>query len=146
MAAETGDRMKIVIGYAVWATICAAVAGVTVSLIHTWFFTYHAGRPELWRTLFDDVMVTLAIAAGQGAVALLTGSVVARLGRQLHATVLLGLLVGAFDFVMNFVQMALPRTELGWIPDLIILAVATIAITALGSRSAVAAAAQQPPS
>jgi hypothetical protein len=146
MAAETGDRMKIVIGYAVWATICAAVAGVTVSLIHTWFFAYHAGRGEFWRTLFDDVMVTFAIAAGQGAVALLTGGVVAQLGRHLQATVLLGLLVGAFDFVMNFVQMALPRTELGWIPDLIILAVATIAITALGSRSAVAAAAQQPPS
>ncbi len=135
MAPETGDRMKIVIGYAVWATICAAVAGVTVSFIHTWLFTYHAGRPEFWRTLFDDVMVTLAIAAGQGAVALLTGGVVAQLGRQLHATVLLGLLVGAFDFVMNFVQMALPRTELGWIPDLIILAVATVAITALGSRA-----------
>ena len=136
MAGDTGDRMKIVIGYAVWATICAAAAGVAVSLIHTWFFSYHAGRHEFWRTLFDDVMVTLAIAAGQGAVVLLSGSVLARLGRGLHATVLLGLLVGGFDFLMNFVQMALPRTELGWIPDLVILAAATVAITALGSRPA----------
>ena len=36
---------------------------------------------------------------------------------------------------MNFLQMAVPRTELGWIPDLVILAAATIAITAFGSRS-----------
>jgi hypothetical protein len=135
MAGDAGDRMKIVIGYAVWATLCAAVAGVAVSLIHTWFFSYHAGRHEFWRTLFDDVALTLAIAAGQGAVILVSGSVLARLGRTLYATVLLGLLVGAFDFLMNFVQMAVPRTELGWVPDLIILAVATLAITALGSRA-----------
>jgi hypothetical protein len=135
MVGDTGDRMKVVIGYALWATLCAAVAGVAVSLIHTWFFSYHAGRHEFWRTLFDDVVVTLAIAAGQGAVILVSGSVLGRLGRTLHATVLLGLLVGAFDFLMNFVQMVLPRTELGWIPDLVILAVATFAITALGSRS-----------
>jgi hypothetical protein len=143
MAGDAGDRMKIVIGYAVWATLCAAVAGVAVSLIHTWFFSYHAGRHEFWRTLFDDVALTLAIAAGQGAVILVSGSLLVRLGRTLHATVLLGLLVGAFDFLMNFVQMALPRTELGWVPDLIILAVATLAITALGSRAT--AAAEQPP-
>jgi hypothetical protein len=136
MAADSGERMKVVIGYAVWATICAGAAGVAVSLIHTWFFSFHAGRHEFWRTLFDDVMVTLAIAAGQGAVVLLSGSVLARLGRALHATVLLGLLVGGFDFVMNFVQMALPRTELGWIPDLVILAVVTVAISVLGSRPA----------
>ena len=134
MAGDTGDRMKVVIGYALWATLCAAVAGVAVSLIHTWFFSYHGGRHEVWRTLFDDVALTLAIAAGQGAVILVAGSVLGRLGRTLHATVLLGLLVGAFDFLMNFVQMVLPRTELGWVPDLIILAVATLAITALGSR------------
>jgi hypothetical protein len=56
----------------------------------------------------------------------------------LHATVLLGLLVGLFDFLMNFLQMAVPRTELGWVPDLVILAGATIAITVLGSRAATA--------
>jgi hypothetical protein len=142
MATDTGDRIKIVIGYAVWATLCAAVAGLVLSLIHTWFFSYHASRPGLWRTLLEDTATTVGIAAGQGAVALVTGSILAQLGRALHATVLLGLLVGVFDFVMNFLQMTLPRTELGWVPDLVILAAATIAITVLGSRSA---AASSPP-
>jgi len=35
--------------------------------------------------------------------------------------------------------MAVPRTELGWVPDLIILAAVTIGITAFGSRSAAVA-------
>jgi len=67
-------------------------------------------------------------------VALVTGSVLTQLGRGLRATVLLGLLVGLFDFLMNFLQMAVPRTELGWVPDLVILAGATIAITVLDPR------------
>ena len=138
MSTDTGDRMKIVIGYAVWATLCAVAAGVAISLIHTWFFSYHATRPGLWRTLIEDTAVSVAIAAGQGAVALVTGSVLTQLGRGLRATVLLGLLVGLFDFAMNFLQMAVPRTELGWRPDLVILAGATIVITVLGSRSATA--------
>jgi hypothetical protein len=138
MAGDTGDRMKVVIGYAVWATLCAAVAGVAVSLLHTAFFSYHAGPHDFWRVLFDDVATALAIAAGQGAVALLSGSILAQLNRALHATVLLGLLVGLFDFVMLFLQMAFPRTELGWVPDLVILAVVTLAITILGSRPAAA--------
>ncbi|HVH10967.1 MAG TPA: hypothetical protein VM736_14315 [Gemmatimonadales bacterium] len=136
MAGETGDRMRIVIGYAVWATLCAAVAGVALSLVHTVFFSYHAGRPGFWSVLLEDAMTTFGIAAGQGAVALVVGGVLAQRGRVLQATVLLGLLVGAFDFVMNFVQMAVPRTELGWVPDLAILAGATLLITALGSRPA----------
>jgi len=138
MSSDTGDRMKIVIGYAVWATLCAVIAGVAISLIHTWFFSYHATRPGFWRTLLEDAAVTVGIAAGQGAVALVTGSVLTRLERGLHATVLLGLLIGLFDFVMNFLQMAVPWTELGWIPDLVILAAVTIAITVFGSRSATA--------
>src|SRR6184192_1667030 len=96
MVSDPGDRMKIVIGYALWATVCAAVAG--------------------------------------GAVALVGGSILARLGRALHATLLLGLLVGVFDFVINFLQMAVPRTELGWVPDLVMLAAAVVVITVLGSR------------
>src|SRR2546429_6913481 len=139
MSSDAGDRMKIVIGYAVWATLCAVVAGVAISLIHTWFFSYHETRPGLWRTLLEDAAVTVGIAAGQGAAPLVTGRVLTQLGRGLHATVLLGLLVGLFDFVMNFLQMVVPRTELGWVPDLVILAAATIAITVLGSRSAAAA-------
>ena len=135
-----GDRMRIVIGYAIWATICAAVAGVVLSLVHTWFFSYHPSRPGLWSTLFEDLVTTLGIAAGQGAVALVSGSLLARLGRPLRGTVLLGLLVGLFDFVMNFLQMAVPQTELGWVPDLVILAGATVAITAFGARPQPAAA------
>ena len=134
MAAEGGDRMRIVIGYALWAAVCATVAGAVLSLLHTGFFSYHSGRPDFWSVLFDDVMTSVGIAAGQGAVALVAGSLLTRLGRALHATVLLGLLVGAFDLVMNFVQMVVPKTELGWVPDLLILALATVAITVLGSR------------
>ena len=145
MSTDSGDRMKIVIGYAVWATLCAVVAGVALSLIHTSFFSYHATRPGFWRTLLEDAAVTVGIAAGQGAVALVTGSALTQFGRGLRATVLLGLLVGLFDFVMNFLQMVVPRTELGWVPDLVILAAATIVITALGSRSATASLAPPPP-
>src|SRR5204862_2034826 len=136
MSTETADRMKIVIGYAVWATLCAVAAGVAISLLHTWFFSDHATRAGWWRTLLEDAAVSVGLAAGQGAVALVTGSVLTQLGRGLHATVLLGLLIGLFDFVMNFLQMAVPATELGWVPDLVILAVTTIVITVLGSRSA----------
>ena len=136
MASDTSNRFKIVIGYAVWATICAVVAGLALSVIHTWFFSYHETRPSLWRTLLEDAATAVGIAAGQGAVALVTGSILAQFGRALQATVLLGLLVGLFDFVMSFLQMAVPRTEIGWVPDLAIIAGATIVITVLGSRSA----------
>lgn len=139
MAGDTGDRIKIVIGYAVWAALCAALAGIAVSLIHTAFFSYHAGPHDFWRILFDDTATALMIAAGQGAVALVGGSVLAQLGRSLQATVLLGLVVGIFDFLMLFLQMAVPRTELGWVPDLVILAAATLVITVLGSRRAATA-------
>jgi hypothetical protein len=134
MAGDPGDRMKIVIYYALWATICAAAAGAAISLIHTWFFSYNPGRSWLVHTLVDDMLTAALLAAGQGAVALVSGSLLSHLGRGLHGTVLLGLLVGAVDFVMNFVQMAVPATELGWVPDLLILAAITIAITVLGSR------------
>jgi len=80
----------------------------------------------------------VALAAAQGAVALVTGSLLARLGRDLQFTVLLGLIIGLFDFVMYFLQMAVPVTELGWTPDIAILLVVTIAITAVGSRRAAA--------
>src|SRR5205814_2098087 len=79
-----------------------------------------------------DAVTALAIAAGQGAVALVTGSVLAQFGRALQRTVLLGLLVGVFDFAMYFLQMAVPATELGWKPDIVILALAGATITLLG--------------
>jgi hypothetical protein len=136
---EAGDRMRVVIYYAVWATICAAAAGIAVALLHTWFFSYHVGRSGFLHTLVEDVEVALAIAAGQGAVVLLTGSVLGHFGRDLQKTVLLGLLIGVFDFALNFLQMVVPRTELGWAPDLGILALAAAGITAYGARGAPAA-------
>src|SRR5260370_14838642 len=132
--AETGGRIKVVGYYAVWATICAALAGIAVALLHTWLFSYHVGRSGFLQTLVSDIETTLAIAAGQGAVVVLTGSVLARFGRSLEKTVLLGLLIGVFDFVLNFVQMVVPRTELGWGPDIVILAVAAAGITAYGAE------------
>src|SRR5213593_4665880 len=136
---ETGDRTRIAIYYAIWATICAAVAGLVVALIHTWFFSYNPGRSAVIETLFSGVVAAVGIAAAQGAVALVTAGLLARLGRSLQYTVLLGLLIGVFDFVMYFLQMAVPRTELGWIPDLAIIVVVTVAITAAGSRRMAAA-------
>jgi len=37
---------------------------------------------------------------------------------------------------VNFLQMAVPSMDLGWVPNLLILAATTIVITVLGSRSA----------
>ena len=133
--AETSDRTRIVVYYAVWATICAAAAGLVVAMIHVWFFSYNPGKSALMQTLFGNIVTALAIAAGQGAVALVTGSLLARLGRSLNLTVLLGLAIGAFDFAMYFLQMAVPATELGWGPDIAILVAAAVAITLLGART-----------
>lgn len=132
---DTGDRMRVVVYYAIWATLCAAVAGCVVTLIHTWFFAFNPGKSAVIETLFQGVVTALAIAAGQGAVALVTGSLLARLGRSLNWTVLLGLILGVFDFAMYFLQMAVPATEPGWVPDIAILVVATAAITLLGART-----------
>jgi len=133
MAVESGDRMRIVIYYAVWATICATLAGIVIALIHTWLFSYIPSRSGLIHTLFSDAVTALAIAAGQGAVVLVTGSLLAQLGRSLQGTVLLGLLIGLFDFAMYLVQMAIPAAELGWIPDIVILVVAAAGITVFGA-------------
>jgi len=132
---DTGDRMRGVVYYAIWATLCAAVAGTIVALIHTWFFAFNPGKSAVIETLFQGVVTALAIAAGQGAVALVTGSLLAQFGRSLNLTVLLGLVIGLFDFVMYFLQMAVPATELGWVPDIAILVVATVAITLIGVRT-----------
>lgn len=133
-------RTRIVIAYAVWATICAAVAGVAMALIHTAFFSFHPGRSAVVETLVSGLVAGVAIAAAQGAVALVTGGFAARMGRTLQYTVLLGLILGLFDFVMYFLQMVLPVTELGWRPDIAILLVVTIVITAAGARKAAAVA------
>jgi hypothetical protein len=132
MAADASNRMKIVIYYAVWAIVCTAAAGLLIALIHTWWFSYTRNRSGLIDTLFGDAVTALALAAGQGAVALLIGSVLAHYGRELQRTVLLGLLLGLFAFVLYFVQMAFPRTELGWLPDIAILVGATVVVTLYG--------------
>jgi len=33
------SKSRIIIYYSIWATLCAAVAGFVVALIHTWFFS-----------------------------------------------------------------------------------------------------------
>jgi VanZ family protein len=134
MVSSAGEQTRVVVWYAVWATICAAAAGLLVSFVHTWFFSYVPGRSAFVQTLVSDLIAALSIAAGQGAVALVTGSILAQLGRVLRGTVLLGLILFVFDFLMDFLQMVVPTLEIGWVPDIIILAVAAIAITAWGSR------------
>ncbi len=132
---ETSDRMRVVVYYAIWATLCAAVAGTVVALINLWLFTSGLGKSVAMETLFHGIERALAIAAGQGAVALVTGSVLARFGRGLNLTVLLGLVIGAFDFVVNLLQIAVPATELGWVPNITIFVVAMVAITLIGART-----------
>ncbi|TMA31932.1 MAG: hypothetical protein E6J87_14340 [Deltaproteobacteria bacterium] len=129
---DNSDRMKIVIWYAAWATVCAAVAGVVVALVHTWFFSYTPTPSARVGTLIEGIETSLALAAGQGAVILVTGSLHAQFGRGLQGTVLLGLLLGLFDFVMYFLQMWIPALELGWVPDIAILVAVTVAITLFG--------------
>jgi len=136
---ETSDRTRIAIYYSIWATMCAAVAGLAVALIHTWFFSYHPGRSAVIETLFSGSVAAVGLAAAQGAVALVTASLLAQLNRTLQYTVLLGLVIGLFDFVMYFLQMAVPATEFGWTPDLIIIVAVTVVITAVGSRRPAAA-------
>ena len=136
---DSGDRMRVVVYYAIWATLCAAVAGSVVAVLHTAFFAFNPGRSAAIQTLIQGIETALAIAAGQGAVALVTGSLLAQRGRSLNLTLLLGLVLGVFDFVLYFLQMAVPATELGWLPDIAILVVATVAITLIGARSPAAA-------
>ena len=129
-------RTRIVIAYAVWAAICATLAGVAMAFIHTQFFSFVPSRTVFMSTLLGGIATTSAIAAGQAAVILATGRVLAQRGYTLQGTVLLGLLIGVFDFLMNLVQLIVPALEPGWTWDLVILAVATIAITMLGARRA----------
>jgi hypothetical protein len=134
------SRTRVVIAYAIWAAICAVVAGVVMAFIHTQFFSYVPSRTAFMSTLLGGIATTSAIAAGQAAVILASGSLLAQRGFMLQGTVLLGLLIGAFDFLMNLLQLLVPALEPGWSWDLAIIAVATVAITMLGARRATAAA------
>src|SRR5437773_11278732 len=105
---DNSDRMKIVIWYAAWATVCAAVAGIAIALAHTWFFSYTPTRAARVWTLIEGIETSLALAAGQGAVVLVTGGPLGPLGRGLPGTVLLGLLLGLVAFVIYFRQRGFP--------------------------------------
>jgi hypothetical protein len=129
MAGAHSERIRVLGYYAVWATICAAAGCIVVTLLHSWLFSYHA-----W--LVEDLEAAGAIAAGQGVVVLVTGGVLARLGRGLEKTALLGVMIGLFDFAINLVWMVVPNTELGRAPDLLILAAAAAAATLYGSTKA----------
>lgn len=133
------DRIRIVGAYALWAAVCAGLAGAAVALLHTALFSYVPTRSAFVETLLGDLAVALALAVGQGALALAVGGLAARWSRTLRYTVLLGLLIGLFDLAMYLVQMLVPATELGWGPDLAILAAATVAITLLGTTRDAAA-------
>ena len=128
------SRTRIVIAYAIWSAICAVLAGVAMAFIHTQFFSYVPSRTAFMSTLLGGIATTSAIAAGQAAIILATGGILAQRGFTLQGTVLLGLMIGAFDFLMNLLQLLLPALEPGWSWDLAIIAVATIAITMLGAR------------
>src|SRR3989441_12402903 len=95
-------RTRILIHYSIWATICAAVAGFIIALIHTWFFSYNPGRSAVIETLFTGTVAAMGIAAAQGAVVLVTGRLLTRLGRTLQYTLLLRLLIGPVDYVVYF--------------------------------------------
>jgi len=133
---ETGDRTRVVIYYAIWAGICAALAGVAMAVIHTLFFAYVPSRVAFMGTLLGGIAATSAIAAGQAAVILATGSLLVQRGFTLQGTVLLGLIIGAFDLLMNLLQLVVPALEPGWRWDLIVLAIVTVGITMLGARRA----------
>src|SRR5207237_9753693 len=95
------SRTRIVIYYSIWATICAAVAGLIVALIHTWFFSYNPGRSAVIETLFSGAVAAAGIGAAQGAWALATGSLPARLARTLRRTLRRGLVGRLFDVLMS---------------------------------------------
>ena len=68
---DNSDRMKIVIWYAAWATVCAAVAGIAIALAHTWFFSYTPTRaarmsnaPRIFRSIVVHI-VTFSISAAE---------------------------------------------------------------------------------
>jgi hypothetical protein len=127
-----GDRLRVQAYYAVWAALCASVGGSVVAVLHTLFFSAHGDAAAFVRTLGGDVATALALGAGQGVIAFLAAAALAALGRGLRYTVLLGLVIGVFDLGMYLLQMTVPATELGWGPDLAILAMATVLVTVAG--------------
>jgi len=125
-------RLRVGTYYAAWAAVCATVAGSLVAVVHTLFFSTNPDAAAFLRTLGGDLATALGLALGQGVVAFLTAALLAALGRGVRYTVLLGLVIGLFDLGMYLLQMTVPATELGWGPDLAVLAAATALITVAG--------------
>jgi hypothetical protein len=138
MANAAGEQTRVVVWYAVWATICAAAAGAVVALLDSFVLSHLSHRAGILNTFVEEVIGILAIAAGQGAVALVTGSIMAQLGRAVQATVLLGLLIGAFDFLFDLVQILVPATEVEWLWKLVASLVVAVGVTLWGTRRQVA--------
>ena len=132
--ADANDQSRVVVWFAVWATVCAAVAGIVVLLFDTYIFSHLVHRAAIIRNLVDEGSGVLAISAGQGAVALVTASALMQLGRALQPTVLLGLLIGVFDFGFDLLQVFVPSTEVEWKWKLVIALLAAVVITVSGSR------------
>src|SRR2546428_12412106 len=95
MTTDTTDRMKIVIYYAIWATICAAAAGLVIAGLHTWLFSYIPSRSGLIFTMVSDAVTALAIAAGEGRVGVGPGGGRGGFGRPPAPTHVGGRLLGA---------------------------------------------------
>lgn len=137
--ADANDQSRVVVWFAVWATVCAAVAGIVVLLFDTYIFSHLVHRAAIIRNLVDEGSGVLAISAGQGAVALVTASALMQVGRALQPTVLLGLLIGVFDFGFDLLQVFVPATEVEWKWKLVIGLLAVLVITIAGSRKPAAA-------
>src|SRR5690348_6192111 len=110
--ADANDQSRVVVWFAVWATVCAAVAGIVVLLFDTYIFSHLVHRAAIIHNLVDVGSGVLAISAGQGAVALVTASALMQLERALQPTVLLDLLIGVFDFVFDLLQSEEHTSEL----------------------------------
>ncbi|HWH04656.1 MAG TPA: hypothetical protein VN674_13255 [Gemmatimonadales bacterium] len=137
--ADANDQSRVVVWFAVWATVCAAVAGIVVLLFDTYIFSHLVHRAAIIHNLVDEGSGVLAISAGQGAVALVTASALLQFGRALQPTVLLGLLIGVFDFGFDLLQVFVPATEVEWKWKLVISLLAVLVITVTGSRKPAAA-------
>jgi len=131
---ELADQSRVVVWYAVWATVCAAVAGIVVLLFDTYLFSHLVHRSAIIGNFVDEGTGVLAISAGQGAVALVTAGALLQFGRTLQPTVLLGLLIGVFDFCFDLLQILVPSLEVEWKWKLVIALVAAVVITASGAK------------
>jgi len=101
--------------------VLGTVGGLLPALVHT---LTAAGDPSTAaRLLTTDVAVVAAIGLSQGVAA--TASALARGKGRYYVSPTRGfvgaLAVGAFNGLLYFLQMAVPATELGWVPDLLIL-------------------------